>query len=279
LQVRRGGVRLGGAKAAIAGAGAETGGAPLPETAPAGACFVPNLQPVDRETPQADVDATLATAGAQPLAGASAPLPDTGQATVVKLGETVLSLGQVLAEARGARNLTVSQVAQKTRVPKDIIEHIESDQIDQLPSPIYTRAHLVHLCEEYEVDKDTVLHDYDRLVAALPATASGELDGIVMTSKTTESASRVQWRPAGRGPPGERRRPLSPTMWLVAAAAVLIVVLAMVALSVQQWRRRQALSPGSEAGAGTETPVRTVNLDDYVGPQQLPLKDLAIPKK
>ncbi|OGV71385.1 MAG: hypothetical protein A3K19_01485 [Lentisphaerae bacterium RIFOXYB12_FULL_65_16] len=283
LKVRRGGVRLGTSKGAAPPVPTEVDAEPPPQSGAAGDGSVRDVQPPVVQATIPEEGESTPVKGAEPLRGEppSAPVPGSAQPKVVKLGDTTLSLGQTLVEARGACNLTLAQVTQKTLVPKEIIESLESDRIDRLPSAIYTRSHLAHLCEEYGVDKDPILADYDRQVASLgpPVPPGGELNGMVMTAETTESASKVQWSPAGRGPVHARRGPFSATMWLVVTVALLLIVLAMIALSVHQWQQRLAVTPSPGGAPTTGAAAGTVNLEDYVAPQQLPLKELPVPKK
>ena len=70
------------------------------------------------------------------------------------------------------------------------------------------------------------------------------------------------------------RRPVFATVM-----SLLLIVLAMIALSVHQWQQGLAVTPSPGGAPTTGAAAGTVNLEDYVAPQQLPLKELPVPKK
>ena len=196
---------------------------------------------------------------------------------IVQLGETVMSLGQTLAEARGAQNMTLAQVAQKTRIPKDMIEHLETDQFELLPPPIYMRSHISHLCDEYEIDSKEILREYEQLVAL--DTDVDENGGMVVTSEPAESGSKVQYRIAGGATLPNSKGSGRVTRLLVGATIALLIVLVVTAFGVQQWRNHQRQSVGPEGVPGAENTAPLIDLEQFVIPQQLQLKELPVPEE
>jgi len=52
------------------------------------------------------------------------------------------SLGEKLKALRKEANLVLSQMAEKTKIPKGYLKHLENGAYDKLPDPIYTRNFL-----------------------------------------------------------------------------------------------------------------------------------------
>lgn len=216
-----------------------------------------------------------AATDAAPAAPAVTEPEPTEAVKVLELGRVDLSIGQTLMEARGACNLTVAQAAQKTRIPKNVIDAFETDGFERLPPPVYARSHLLQLCRAYGIDSESLLTEFDALVG----TESGrQAPGrLVMGSKETESGARVQYHLGGQHPELQKARTWSPTMFLVGAAIltlIAIVVTAFVLWQVRQYRGGAA-GPNDGNAAGSHP---AVDLEEFVIPQQLPLRELPIPE-
>ena len=71
------------------------------------------------------------------------------------------TIGEVLRLARTNQGLTLEELQKKTEIQLDILEAMEADDFDQLPSPFYTRSFLRKYAWAVELDDRIVLDAYD----------------------------------------------------------------------------------------------------------------------
>lgn len=198
---------------------------------------------------------------------------EEAHARVVRLAESGPELGQALMEARGARNLTVAEVCQRTRIAREFIEALEADDLDQLPAAVYTRSYIRQLCSDYGIEAEPLVDAYDAMVdGQFPTPGRARF---VLASEDDDVSARVQYtlRSAGEEGEGEGRR--RPTAWLVGVTAALVVLVTAVAWGVWFVRGRAAAARQSVTSEAPAQPA--VDLGEFIVPQQLPLKELPLP--
>ena len=71
------------------------------------------------------------------------------------------TIGEVLRLARTNQGLTLEELYKKTEIQLDMLEAMETDDFDQLPSPFYTRSFLRKYAWAVELDERIVLDAYD----------------------------------------------------------------------------------------------------------------------
>ena len=71
------------------------------------------------------------------------------------------TIGEVLRLARTNQGLTLEELHNKTEIQLDMLEAMEADDFDQLPSPFYTRSFLRKYAWAVELDERIVLDAYD----------------------------------------------------------------------------------------------------------------------
>ncbi len=71
------------------------------------------------------------------------------------------TIGEVLRLARTNQGLTLEELHRKTEIQLDMLEAMEADDFDQLPSPFYTRSFLRKYAWAVELDERIVLDAYD----------------------------------------------------------------------------------------------------------------------
>ena len=71
------------------------------------------------------------------------------------------TIGEVLRLARVNQGLSLEEVQRKTDIQLNLLEALESDDFDQLPSPFYTRSFLRKYAWAVELDESIVLDAYD----------------------------------------------------------------------------------------------------------------------
>ena len=71
------------------------------------------------------------------------------------------TIGEVLRLARTNQGLTLEELHKKTEIQLEMLEAMEADDFDQLPSPFYTRSFLRKYAWAVELDDRIVLDAYD----------------------------------------------------------------------------------------------------------------------
>lgn len=70
------------------------------------------------------------------------------------------SLGHYLRSERELRQLSLEEIAQTTRIPLRMLQHLEADQHDQLPGEVFTRGFLKSYARSVGLPVDEVLSRY-----------------------------------------------------------------------------------------------------------------------
>lgn len=210
--------------------------------------------------------------------GAGKPVPAAagrGEATAKAAAAGVkLGFAKALVEAREKRKLTLTQVAERTRVPKEFVEEIEAGVLARLPAPVYTKSHLRKLCKEYGLDPAPFLSEYGQVVDA--KNPAGATTPFVLASEDREVGNKVVYEPRPQKEQQRNMKKMSPSMIAVIVVFVLLAALVLIALGVSHHRRSQGGTGASEA-KGVAVPG--VDLEKYISPQQLPLKELPVPSR
>ena len=75
------------------------------------------------------------------------------------------SLGEKLRQAREARDITISEVAEQTRISPLYIESIENDDYRTLPGGIFNKGFVKSFAKYVGVDEQEALQDYSQMIA------------------------------------------------------------------------------------------------------------------
>ena len=76
-----------------------------------------------------------------------------------------LTLGEKLRQAREERGITISEVAEQTRISALYIESIEKDDYRNLPGGIFNKGFVKSFAKYVGIDEQEALQDYSRLLA------------------------------------------------------------------------------------------------------------------
>ena len=88
-----------------------------------------------------------------------------------KMAET---LGEKLRQAREERGVTITEVAEQTRISPHYIELIEQDDYRTLPGGIFNKGFVKSYAKYIGVDESEALQDYSRLITAQTGDASDD---------------------------------------------------------------------------------------------------------
>jgi cytoskeleton protein RodZ len=83
-----------------------------------------------------------------------------------------MSLGSDLRAAREAAGLSLVDVAERTRIRRTLIEHIEADDFDLCGGDVYARGHVRTLARVVGLDPEPLVAEFDRLHQPTEPTAS-----------------------------------------------------------------------------------------------------------
>ena len=118
--------------------------------------------------------------------------------------------GEYLKHERMARNVSLTDLAQATKIPLRTLERLEAGDAEALPAPVFVRGFVKAYARHLKLDEQMVLGELDKWIAAC------------------EAAAFVPEPPSS--PAGERAVPLHPRTRVGGVALlVLLIVLLVVA--------------------------------------------------
>ncbi len=91
----------------------------------------------------------------------AAPIVDAHQTDEIREGP-----GSRLRQARLSKGLEMSRVAAQLHLSDAMVEALEKDDYDSLPSPVFVRGYLKNYTRLLGIDSQSVLDDFERLVPA-----------------------------------------------------------------------------------------------------------------
>src|SRR5829696_2187827 len=77
-----------------------------------------------------------------------------------------LSLGEKLRQAREERGISISEVAEQTRISPLYLEAIDADNYKTLPGGIFNKGFVKSYAKYVGLDEQEALQDYSRLIAS-----------------------------------------------------------------------------------------------------------------
>ena len=79
------------------------------------------------------------------------------------------TIGEYLKSKREARNVTLEEIAEATRIRKAILEAIENDRQDLIPPRVFTQGFLKSYASYLELDESDVVKRYQETLEELEA--------------------------------------------------------------------------------------------------------------
>jgi transcriptional regulator with XRE-family HTH domain len=143
-------------------------------------------------------------------------------------GET---LGAILRRAREARNFSLREVSDQTRITRRHLEAIEADDYKQLPGGIFNRSFVKAFARAVGYDEEEAVRAYQRV-----AKESGESFD---DSPTTRQASRIYTDDA----------PARPPLLTALLSLVILAVISLAAYAGLHYYRRTTDGPAPQPGA------------------------------
>jgi hypothetical protein len=126
--------------------------------------LVREVSALTAESPRASappaVPAAATSAPAERPSRTPPPLPSPPAPRMPVLPEGAPWSGEVLRQVREARGVSLSQLAERTKVTRHHIENIEAERFGSLPAPVYLRGILLALARELRLDGQKVARSY-----------------------------------------------------------------------------------------------------------------------
>lgn len=105
---------------------------------------------------------------------------------IEKMAET---LGEKLREAREAKDITIAEVSEQTRISPLYLDAIENDDYTPLPGGIFNKGFVKSFAKYVGVDENEALQDYSRLIASQGSSAEDDLKTYRPEVLTDENSS------------------------------------------------------------------------------------------
>jgi transcriptional regulator with XRE-family HTH domain len=204
-----------------------------------------------------------------------APVPAASSSPAPAAGAQA-HIGASLRAAREKRGLSVAQVSQETKIPRDFIEAAEEDRVADFPPRVYTKSYVNQLCRAYGLDPAPFHEQWRPGGAAAPPPAPATAGGLLVTSDGGETGAKVGYLPRTGAEEKKRVKTISPTMMAVGAVLIALVILAALTIAFHSRRGGGKARAGAD---GTPPPpaASTVSFEPFMSPQHLPLKELPVP--
>jgi len=108
-----------------------------------------------------------------------------------------MDVGEALKRARMSRQLTLQQVAQRTKINAHTLEALENNDFSRLPADVYVRGFLRAYAREVAIDPEDIVEEYDRQVeeqlvasAAVAPAESTAVEGRASRNRASTVAQR-----------------------------------------------------------------------------------------
>jgi cytoskeletal protein RodZ len=150
-----------------------------------------------------------------------------------------LTIGGTLAKARREAGLTVTQVADRTRIRETVINAIERDDYTLCGGNFYTRGHIRSIARVSGLDPEPLIGEYDE--------AHGGSPQAIPARQAFEPETPVRFR--------ERRAPNWSAAMVVALVLVAIYGIVRVAVGHDEHHAKRAAAPASAKPATRPSPT------------------------
>lgn len=102
-----------------------------------------------------------------------------------------LTLGEKLRQAREERGISISEVAEQTRISPHYLDSIENDDYRTLPGGIFNKGFVKSYAKYVGIDEQEALQDYSRIIASQESSADSDSKNYkpeVLTDDRTSSS-------------------------------------------------------------------------------------------
>ncbi len=163
-----------------------------------------------------------------------------------------ITLGEKLRQAREERGITLSEVAEQTRISSLYLESIEHDDYRNLPGGIFNKGFVKTFAKYVGVDEQEALADYARLIVGTDVAQEAELK-LYRPQVLTDDRS------------------LSAMVPTIIGAVVVLAIMTAGILFLVNYLRQPAAAPTANLGAAnTSTPANANTAQTTTAPSDAP---------
>ena len=193
------------------------------------------------------------------------------QTVITILHDDNRSLGKILSETRKQLDLTVEKVASETHIRGDYIQHLEANNFEKLPSAtIYTKSYIKSLCRLYSLNSETLITKYEQRS--------------LISEPNGDSATDTPSKPTPKVVPSENqnnprsRKKFSITLgWAISILISAVALITIIYLAID--RGSTGISRlNSSSAEQINSLITDTDLEQFIIPEQLPLRELPIPE-
>jgi cytoskeletal protein RodZ len=167
----------------------------------------------------------------------------------MRAGGDIVSIGEVLSEARYAAALSVTDVSRMTRIREGVIWDIERDDFRYCGGDFYARGHIRAIADAVGVDSTPLIEEYDATYRTGP-------------QPQDQGPGLIAWRPPDptgrdqrrRNRNGRRPRDRSPVPWVAAICLVVLAIFGWGIYNVAHINRHSSESAAQAAYNRTASP-------------------------
>ncbi len=102
-----------------------------------------------------------------------------------------ITLGEKLRQAREAHGLSISQVAEQTRISALYLSCIENDDFRILPGGIFNKGFVKSFAKAVGMDEQEALHDYAQLIINQGSHIDSKIAVLPPSIYISSAASRI----------------------------------------------------------------------------------------
>jgi transcriptional regulator with XRE-family HTH domain len=201
---------------------------------------------------------------------ASNPVKKSSSSNHPKSVKTDIAFGKLLYEARSRANMSVTQVAQITKIGETYIEAVEREDFNTLPPTVYVCAYIRKLSALYKVDPSKM----EQVIEDLKANAEVSISGDVIANLDID-----------RDLNPESEQKVRNLYWMVGAAALFFIGIVSVAILMlmapsggESKKQASAATPATSPAATASRPAAVfdpASLEKLKVRQSVPVSELS----
>ncbi|RMG99026.1 MAG: helix-turn-helix domain-containing protein [Deltaproteobacteria bacterium] len=135
------------------------------------------------------------------------------------------SPGQLVRELRTRRGLSLEQLAAATKIPVSSLRHIEADEFDALPGPVFVKGFLRCCARALGVEAEHLVEPFEDWNSRAASTPPAEGDAAPSPGGPPQVTARPPARPSGAWATAKwRLETANLALWAVVVLFVLVVV-------------------------------------------------------
>lgn len=144
---------------------------------------------------------------------------------------TPMTIGRLIYNARVEKGLSLKTISQQTKIHLGLLENLEADQLDKLPSKAYVRGFVKSAAKILSLDQEYALNLLDRAYGANPTSKKDETTNTEIKNETVRNTLTEM-----TSTPLETVRSVTASSSIfIAKAAAVVLIVGVVGFNVKNW--------------------------------------------